>query len=568
MTASHSRGASGVDDADPVGPRTGRRAARAQDATRAGRRASGRQAAARGRDRSRRKKRSAGKTAAIVASVLVLIVAGVGAVLYEHLNGNIKSVAISGAGTEKADAFGRTPINVLVIGSDARSSAADCQLGGDCGPGSPNADVEMIMHVSADRSNATVMSVPRDTVTQVPACKDPSTGRTAPAQTAMVNSALALGPACQVAAVHQLTGIPIDHFMMVDFQGVVNMSDAVGGVPVCVSANVYDNYSHLKLAKGTHTLKGVSALEFLRSRHAFGDGSDLGRTVAQHMYLSSMVRTLKSAGTLTDPSALYGLADAATKALTVDDGLNSITKLLGLANDLNKVPSDRITFTTMQTMQDPNNKDRVVISPAAQNLLSAIVNDQSLTTSSGGKSAVDAHATSTATSTPGPTQPAVPDSQITVRVNNASGITGRASGIAQHLIDQGFSPNSGSGNAPVPTSATSIHYAPGQQAEAQAVARALQIPGNRLRQDSGVSDVTVVVGSDWSSGTTFPASAGGSSKPAPADTKAAVAGANAQTGDQKECAHVSTFDTVEVNGVPMTPTQAYADSPGIANSAP
>nr|WP_269857221.1 LCP family protein [Streptomyces sp. RPT161] len=568
MTASHSRGASEVDDAVPAGTRPGRRAARAQDASRAGRRASGRRAAGRGRDRSRRRKRRVGKTIAITASALVLIVAATGAVLYEHLNGNIKSVAISGAGTEKADAFGRTPINVLVIGSDTRSSAQDCQLGGDCGGGPSNADVEMVMHVSADRSNATVMSVPRDTVTQLPACKDPSTGKAVPAQTGMVNSALAYGPACQVAAVHQLTGIPIDHFMMIDFGGVVSMSDAIGGVPICVDNNVYDTYSHLKLAKGTHTLKGVSALEFLRSRHGFGDGSDLGRTVAQHMYLSSMVRTLKSAGTLTDPSALYGLADAATKALTVDDGLNSITKLLGLANDLNKVPSNRITFATMQTMQDPTDKNRVVMSPAAHNLLNAISNDQSLTTSSGGKSAADAQATSTATATPSPTQAAIPDSQITVRVNNASGITGRASDIAQYLINQGFSSDSGSRNAPAPAATTSIHYASGQQAEAQAVARALRIPSSRLREDSSVSNVTVVVGSDWSSGTTFAAGGGGSSKPAPADTKAAVAGANAQTGDQKECAQVSTYATVEVNGVAMTPTQAYADSPNVRDSAP
>jgi LCP family protein required for cell wall assembly len=522
------------------------------------------------RGRARRKKRGVGKIVAITTSVTILIVAGVGALLYEHLNGNINSVAISGGGSEKADAFGRTPINILLIGSDTRSSVADCKLGGACdgSAGNGNADVEMILHVSADRSNATVMSVPRDTVAQIPACKDPSTGQTVPSQTTIINSALAHGPACQVAAVHQLTGIPLDHFMMVDFGGVVNMSDAIGGVPVCVSDNVYDTYSHLKLPKGTHTLKGVAALEFLRSRHGFGDGSDLGRTAAQHMYLASMVRTLKSAGTLTDPNALYGLTDAATKALTVDTGLASIPNLLGLANALNKVPPNRITFTTMQTAPDPNNNSRVVVSVAAQNLFDAIINDQSLTTSSGAKSTADTHATSTATPTPRPAQPTVPNAQITVQVNNASKLTGRASSVAQYLINQGFGPNSGAGNAPVPAATTSVHYAPGQQAEAQAVARALQIPTGRLRQDSGVSTVTVVIGSDWNSGTTFPASAGGSSKPAPADTEAAVSGANAQNGDQKECAPVSTFRTVVLGGVPMTPTQAYADSPNVPHSAP
>ncbi|MBY8886094.1 LCP family protein [Streptomyces sp. PTM05] len=512
-----------------------------------------------GRDKSGR--RTWPRRLAITLSALILVVAGLGAAFYEHLNGNIKGVAISGGGAEKADAFGRTPINVLVIGSDARDTAADCKLGGDCNDGGANADVEMVLHVSADRSNATVMSVPRDTVTQLPSCTDSKTGQQVPAQTGMINSALEHGPSCQVAAVHQLTGIPIDHFMMVDFGGVVNMSDAIGGVPVCVDSNVYDTYSHLKLAKGTHTLKGVSALEFLRSRHGFGTGSDLGRTVAQHIFLSSMVRTLKSAGTLTNPSDLYGLANAATKALTVDTGLDSITKLLGFADDLNKVPSDRITFTTMQTEPSPSDQNRVVIAPAAQNLLSAIANDQSLTTGSGGKSAAAGSTNSSAPTTP----PAVPDAQIAVTVENGGGITGRASDIATALVGDGFSPQTGSANAPAPT--TTVRYPAGKQAEAQAVASALRIPSSALHQDSGASGVTVLIGSDWSSGTTYPAGAGGG-KPAPADTKAAVQGANAQNANSSSCAQVSTFKTVEVNGVPMTPSQAYADSPDIPNSAP
>ena len=103
---------------------------------------------------------------------------------------------------------------------------------------------------------------------------------------------------------------------MVDFAGVVTMSDAVGGASVCVSGNVYDTYSQLKLKKGTHTLQGVAALEFVRSRHGFGDGSDLGRTYAQHIFLSAVIRSLKQTSVLAHPGAVLSLADAATKALT------------------------------------------------------------------------------------------------------------------------------------------------------------------------------------------------------------------------------------------------------------
>ncbi|WP_369405792.1 LCP family protein, partial [Streptacidiphilus anmyonensis] len=334
--------------------------------------------------------------------MLVLIAAGVGTWLYNELSGNINTVSLGGnanLGTEKADAFGRTPIDILVLGTDARNTAEDCRLGGDCGSGGyGNADVEMVVHISADRSNATVMSIPRDTMVHVPACTDPKDPKNSTqGYYGMINSALGYGPLCQMQTVHQLTGIPLSHFMMISFSGVVNMSDAVGGVQACVNNNVYDTYSHLKLAKGSHTLKGVAALEFVRSRHGFGDGSDLGRTYAQHMFLSSLMRKMKSAGTLTDPTALYSLANAATKALTVDSSLGSVGSLLGLSADVAKVPTDRITFTTMQTMADPNNSARVVPAPSAQAMFGAIANDQSL---SGGSAAKPSSPSAAASSAP------------------------------------------------------------------------------------------------------------------------------------------------------------------------
>ena len=169
---------------------------------------------------------------------------GTAAYAYWKLNSNIKSDDLSangkdGAGHEKVDAFGRSPINILVIGSDARNSEADCGLGGACGTASgARADVEMIVHISADRSNATVMSIPRDLRTDWSGCHDPG-HPSMPVQTRVqINSALNGGPGCSVVAVHQLTGIPIDHFMVIDFAGVVAMSNAVGGTRVCVNKNV------------------------------------------------------------------------------------------------------------------------------------------------------------------------------------------------------------------------------------------------------------------------------------------------------------------------------------------
>ncbi|MFJ9905475.1 LCP family protein [Streptomyces sp. NPDC101152] len=491
------------------------------------------------------------KAVVLCLAVLVLGTAGVGWWFYQHLNGNINSVSLDGkGGAEKADAFGRTPINILVIGSDGRTSAADCRLGGGCSKtgvqsGYGNADVEMVVHISADRSNATVMSIPRDTMTNIPACKDSSSGQATNGYYGQINSALTYGPACQVATIHQLTGIPIDHFVKLDFSGVVKMSDAVGGVSVCVSDNVYDTYSHLKLSKGTHTLKGEGALEFVRSRHGFGDGSDLGRTVSQHLFLSAMIRKFKSAGTLTDPVAVYDLADAATKALTVDDGLGSVGRLVALAADVNKVPTKRMTFTTMQTAPDPTNRDRVVVGAGARSLFATIANDQSLTTGSGEKTpAASATAKATASASP------VSRSAIDVTVENGAGIKGRALAVATALTGGGFGPGTKTANAPYPATSTTLTYGPGRKAEAHTVADALNLPGSALKQGS-TAGLVLVIGSDWSSGTTYPDTA--------ATAKTATANARASTADDsRTCAKVSPYRTVSLNGVAMTPAQAYA----------
>ncbi|MFF4054934.1 LCP family protein [Streptomyces sp. NPDC001668] len=540
-------------------------------APRPGGRAAARAAArSKGGGRSRRRARPARrgrrvlKIVGMCLAVLVLGTAGVGWWFYQHLNGNINSVSLDGkGGAEKADAFGRTPINILVMGSDGRTSKADCKLGGGCSQtgvqtGNGNADVQMVVHISADRSNATVMSIPRDTMVDVPACKDGESGQSTAGYYGQINSALQYGPACQVATIHQLTGIPIDHFVKLDFSGVVKMSDAVGGVSVCVDHNVYDTYSHLKLSQGPHILKGEAALEFVRSRHGFGDGSDLGRTVSQHIFLSAMIRKFKSAGTLTDPTAVYDLADAATKALTVDDGLGSVKKLIALAADVNKVPTKRMTFTTMQTAADPNNSNRVVVGAGAKALFSSIADDQSLTTGSGKKSAAGSSAAPAAA-----TATAVPVSEIAVTVENGTRITGRASDVANALTGQGFSSATTTANAPSPATTTTLTYGTGRKAQAQTAAKALGLPTSHLVEGAG-SGLTLVIGSDWTSGTTFP---GGSSSPAPADTKAAVSNAHAQTADEaKTCAKVSPYKTVSLNGVPMTPEQAYAAARGKKDS--
>jgi LCP family protein required for cell wall assembly len=499
--------------------------------------------------------------AAGVASALVSTL-GVAGCEYHSLDANITSLPLFGgiggnAGTEKADRFGNTPIDVLVIGSDTRSSAADCALGKGCSTGgaggtAANADVELLVHVAADRSNATVLSIPRDTVSDLPGCQDPVTGRSSTPRRAQINSSLAYGPGCTVAAVHALTGIPIGHFALLDFSAVVTMSDAVGGVPVCVSDDVYDTYSHLRLRRGNHVLKGTSALQFVRSRHGFGDGSDIGRTYAQHLFLGSMIRTVKSAGTIADPRRLLAVADAATKALTVDKGLGSIPDLLGLATDLGKVPSNRITFVTMPTAPDPSDPNRVVPASSAAAIFATVAADRPLPRS---------RSHGTPSPSPSATTPLGSLDGLRVRVQNATGRAGRAAEVAGGLRQAGLAAVTTATGTIQPTS--SVSYPSGEEAPAQALAGRLGLPASAVVPSNTGGPLTVVVGLDWLQGTRFPGAS-----PPPVD-QSALDGGHATTADQaKDCAQVSRARTVELNGIPMTPSEAYRRAATAPDSAP
>jgi LCP family protein required for cell wall assembly len=491
-------------------------------------------------------------------AVVVAAVVGVGAYVVAHLDGNIKHTALLPTGVTQSaeipDKFGNTAMNVLLIGTDARVSAADCKLGGDCSSsGSGNSDVLMVIHLSADRTNSTIMSIPRDTETTIPDCGSNSS------YYGMINSSMAYGASCTVATVHQLTGLTIDHYIEVDFSGVVTMSDALGGVPVCVSNNMYDKDSGLRLNAGTTVIKGQQALEFVRTRHGFYDGSDLGREKAQHIFLSNMIRQLRSEASFTDIGNLYTIADAATKSLQVDDGLAGVTNLLSLFSTMNKVPTNRVTFVTMPWELDPNNTNRVIPnqSEAAQ-MFANIKNDvayssaSASTSSSSQKSESDsatsvATAEATATTVSADSTSSVITSQVHAQVLNGTGVSGRASTVSQALVSGGFSSaNISTGNAST-TSKTVVYYPADRAQSAAAVAGALGIPSSQVQESSNYSEVTVVIGTDWTSGATY--SSTGSSSAGPSTSASAAASApssssqlNAATTGQ--CVQVASNDIV------------------------
>ncbi len=161
--------------------------------------------------------------------------------------------------------------------------------------------------------------------------------------------------------VTELTGIQPDDFMVADFNAVKTLTDAVGGVEVCLAKDIDDSDSHLKLSKGTHNISGEQALAFVRTRHSVGFGGDLSRITLQQQFLSALMRKLKSNSTLTSPSKMLKLAETGTKALTVDDNLDSIGKLKDLGLELGKLNPKNLTFTTVPVVDNPAEKTPVTV---------------------------------------------------------------------------------------------------------------------------------------------------------------------------------------------------------------
>ncbi|MGW7005197.1 LCP family protein [Streptomyces sp. NPDC054933] len=457
---------------------------------------------------------------------------------YQHLNHNLRKGQRSSGRTTvhkvTPDAAGRTPVTILLIGSDSRNSADDVALGGahdDAGrPGL--ADVQMLLHLSADRRHAAIVSVPRDTRVDIPECTDPKTGEKYPATNDIVNESLARGgPGCTLATLQNLTGVYIDHWMMVDFAGVVRMADAIGGVDVCVKQNVWDRPtpdlprggSGLKLTAGTHTIEGEQALQWLRTRDSFG--SDLGRAQAQHMYLASMVRQLRSRGVFGDPARLMGLAESATRSLQVSEEIGSVAQLYDLATQLQSVPPDRVTMTTMPNIADPQDDNHLLPDPKDAPKVWAMLRDDvpfdanrdnspaSPSASASAPAPASASASASAQPSPSPSGAASPDpARIAVSVVNGTAgddgqpVPSRATDIASALADKGFTKATASDTV-TSRQVTALLYPAdaGDQGKAQAlaVANSLHLPASSVQPSADAARITLTIGSDWPSGTDY-----------------------------------------------------------------
>ncbi|MCX5279138.1 LCP family protein [Streptomyces sp. NBC_00198] len=351
----------------------------------------------RGTKGRRRKARSTRSKALLItawSAAGIVVLGGTGAgYLYFKLNGNIKSVDINQAlGSDRPTKVDNGSENILVLGSDTRAGG-NKKLGGGTDDGSARSDTAMIIHVYKGHKKASVVSIPRDTLVDRPSCTDAKGTAHDAASGVMFNSAYSTGGAtCAVKTVESVSGIRMDHYVEVDFTGFQKLIDDLGGVKVTTTKSIKDPDSHLHLTAGTHTLDGEQALGLVRTRHGVGDGSDLGRIQLQQAFIKALVNQVKQLGVLSSPKKLYDLADTATKTVTTDSDIGSVTDLASFANGLKGISSSHMNMVTMPVQYDSADANRVLVDKdKAAQVWKALKDDQPIP-----KSATEGTATGSA----------------------------------------------------------------------------------------------------------------------------------------------------------------------------
>lgn len=377
-------------------------------------------------------------------------------------------------------------MNILMLGSDSRAGA-NAAYGRSMKNEPPRSDTIILLHLSPGGGGAFGVSFPRDLMVPIPSCKKASGGTTPAEGKAQINSAYTLaGPSCTVKTIEGLTNLRIDHFMEVNFVGFKSITDAIGGVPICLPKDVNDPKSKLHLSKGKHTIKGDEALSYVRVRHGLGDGSDLGRIKRQQKFMGALANKAMSAGVLSNPDKLLKLINAGTKSLKTDSELTGPT-MMKIGQGMQGMTSGKLRFITVPWGPDPADPNRVVLSqPGSDNFFNALRNDRAVPDEkkkpAGGGAA-----------------PKIPASQVKVRVYNAGGIAGQASRVAEALRGQGFQVELGGNKTPT-SSSTKVQYGPGADAQAKTLAAALA-PNTATpapAASGGLSGtVDLVIGTDW-----------------------------------------------------------------------
>ncbi|NUP79887.1 MAG: LCP family protein, partial [Nonomuraea sp.] len=340
-------------------------------------------------------------------------------------------------------------------------------------------DTIMLVHVSSKRDNAMVISFPRDSLVQLPACR--ATNRLAGQQPhlGMINESFNSGGiACTWKTIETLTHIHIDHFVQVDFSGFKSMVDAVGGVEVCLPSPVNDKKALLHLPAGRQTLTGEQALGYVRARYSLGDGSDIGRIQRQQMFIASMVKKVLSGDTLTDPAKLLGFLDAGTKSVTTDDEL-SVGVMNDLATSLQGLNAGQIRFITTPWHYSLSQPGRVEwVQPQAGRLFQIVAKDQSVQGVKGGQAKVGR-------------------TKIQIELRNGTWRGGLGTEVAAFLEQRGYHISKIGDSAKKPQAKTTLLYGPNGETRVPTLAGDLLTATPRLVAGARTNHLVLVIGEDW-----------------------------------------------------------------------
>lgn len=436
---------------------------------------------------------------AITSGVILLVasVAGIFGFAARNLAGNIEALEVISSPKPVAETG---PLNILLMGTDTRTDQ-----GGGFGSeveygGTGRSDTTILIHLSNDRKSAIAVSIPRDSVVNIPACTKED-GTTVAERTDLFNSAFAsAGPACTVKTLETLTGVTINHAVIVDFIGFSNVVDALGGIKVCLTEAIdepVENGAGIQLPAGVQVVDGKNALGLMRARYSLADGSDLRRIERQQELISITIDQITDMNLITDLPALYKVLNAATSSLRMDPGLSDLDSLVTLSTSLSSMGSQNVSFVTVPYESTPDG-NRVQWTESANQLWSAIINDTGWPPSE--VVVVETTAPSTETE-----NIVVKPSDVSAIVLNGTRRAGFAALTSDFLKAQGVNVAE-VGNAPNKDTAESvIVHTSGNALKAQLIGQLLGISNIAEDPELAGADVAVILGNNAPQSWTAPA---------------------------------------------------------------